>query len=494
MMSRREEREFTRTAAGSLALVANSVLEIGAGFVLSLLLARTLGIGDFGVFNFALSWAAILTMTADAGLTLYAGKHVAESGRRWPAAFGGLMRLKLALNAAALPVLMMLSLLHPAVREHPGLMIAILLGEALRGVSVFVCFAFRGLRRAALELPVLGGERLLLLAGGAAALLLGGGLEALAAVFVGARLAALGLAWRLITGLRRAANAGPARTAWPAWSHLRRSGRLGLYLIGDRLLIQGTTVLLMYASSAQDTGVFQAAYKIVMIPAVLSAALAGSMIGPLAAARRDSPARFAALAGSVIRLNTLVMLVAATGVLLWAPRVIGWIYGPGWDGAVPVLRMLTLHFAGFGLNHPALFSLMALDAERFLGLSLLGAAGAAAAVNLAILPSAGATGAAGVLAAATWLLNGLFAARLARSGVRPGHGRLAATGGIVLALGWAAGRAIDAHDLFTEVPLPVLLALTGSLALALVWVGALTPADRGLLRKAAARLTGRTPP
>lgn len=480
--------ELRRTTTGAIALLANSLLEIAAGFGLSILLARRLGIERFGLFNFALAWSAVLTMVADAGLTLYVGKRVAEAGAGWSRAWSDTWRLKVRMNVFILPILVLVSLLHPAVRRDFPILLAFLLGETIRGLSVFTCFAFRGLRRAVLEPPVLGGERLLLLLAGTGVLLAGFGLPALAAVFVGARLLSLGLALRLMAALRRTA-ATKRPDPEKARPHLARSMRLGMYLVGDRLLIQGTTVLLMLGAAAVETGLFQAAYKIVMVPTMLSAAFAGSLLGPLAAARRAAPGQFARLARTSARLNTHLMLAGAACTLLWAPRLIAMIYGPGWAGAVPVLRVLCLHFLGFGLYHTSLFSLMALDEERLLGTVMLTAATIAGAATLAVVPAAGALGAAWVLAGATWALNAVFGWRLARRGVDLRDGRLTAAVTVVLVLGTALGRSPGPLDALVGVPLPLLLAGTAGIYAVGAWGLTLSPADRTAVWTTARALT-----
>ena len=454
-------------------------------FLLAILLARGLGPDGFGVLNFALAWSAVLTMVADGGLTLYVGKLVAASGAHWEAAYARAFRLKVILLAVILPPFVLASWILPSVRDHARILLLVLAGETLRSISVFICFAFRGLRRAYLEPLVLGLDRVLLLMTGFGALRSGGGLEAVALAYAGCRIVSLGAGLALARGLGATRGAGPF-TLVAAHADLRKSFPLGIFLLCDRLIIQGATILLMSWSTAAATGVFQAAYKIVMVPAMVSAAFCGSLIGPLVVARGAGPRRFLALVRAGLAIGSHLMFAFSLAVLLWGDRLVQALYGSSYAPAGPVLRILVLHFAGFGLYHTAVFTLMAVNEEAFVGRSMAACAILSLAATTAGAAWGGAAGAGWALGATSLLINTVFARRLWRHGVRwPGAG-LAAPAVVILAL--VAWPGAGSPAALAGVPVLVLLPATMAAYAVLVWTVGLAAGDRAALSTLASSL------
>lgn len=478
--------DANRSVAGSLALIVNSGIESVAAFFFSILVARSLGVTGFGLLNFALAWSAIITTVGDVGLTLYVGKSVASAGKEWSGSFASIFRLKRRLLYFILPPLVVVSLVHPVIRSNLPILAVILVGETIRSLSVFICFVFRGLRHAYLEPFVLGSERILILLVGAVVLWLGGGIWGVAAILVGVRLLAFILALRLLGGLQSKDHSiSPTRLSS---ADIFTSLRLGIYLICDRMIIQGTTVILMFFGTEWETGIFQAAYKIVMVPAILSAAFAGSLIGPLTVAQRKGIRDFRQLFLLGLRLNSHLMLGMGITLLLWAPRLVNSIYGPDYGSAATVLRILILHSTAFGLYHIAVFTFQALNEERYLAYAMV----SGVAITVVLTPLAvswgGANGASWVLGTTSWILCAFLYLRLKSLDILTTWKWLVIPGLFTLAAVLLPERLLPSFSTLTNISIPVLLAITGMLYLAGVYLLGTTREDKQHLRNIASSI------
>jgi PST family polysaccharide transporter len=174
--------------------------------------------------------------------------------------------------------------------------------------------------------------------GGLALLAGGGGLTTAAAVFLAAQVVgavvAAGLARRALPGVRRW-----ARPALPVVARALRLGAGLALLMALSLLYQRSGVLLLSLLDGDAAaGAYSAAARVVEALKALPAAFFGAMFPILAARRELATDRVYRRAFAALVLASC--LLAATAALLARP-ILTLLFGPGFDAAVPALRIMA---------------------------------------------------------------------------------------------------------------------------------------------------------
>jgi O-antigen/teichoic acid export membrane protein len=403
----READDATRGSVIKLgAEVASRLLGLGT----TLLLARALGVSDFGAFGRLWYVALILAEVAEFGLQatatrgLVAGTHSLRALGRARLVTSGLVAGAAVLALPALPVLAPLVLFFVLAGW------AEFLGVALR------CRGAR-VEEALLLLLLRGGS----LAGAAAAVLAGAGLSGLAWSQAASPVPALVLGAALLA--RRPA---PEKAAAPAVAAVLRTA-LPMAANGGLQMLSPRVEFLVLSALAGDreTGVFLAALRVLEFLGMVPSAVAQ---GAMPALTRE-----AVRGGDGVRWRTagsmaLVAAPTAVGLALVAGGVVELLYGAAYADAALPLRLLALALVPLFMN--ALLSWALLAKGRAAWLPRLTALRVLAAVGLALVlvPRLGAVGAALGLVAAEWLLLAL--------------GRLACRGAafavpVARPLGWA---------------------------------------------------------
>ena len=174
--------------------------------------------------------------------------------------------------------------------------------------------------------------------GGVALLAVGGGLTTAAVVFLAAQVVGAAVA----AGLARRALPGVRRWAWPTAPVMGRALRLGAglaLLMALSLLYQRSGVLLLSLLDGDAAaGAYSAAARVVEALKALPAAFFGAMF-PILAAHRE-PAADRAYRRAFAALVLVSCLLAAITALLARP-ILALLFGPGFDAAVPALRIMV---------------------------------------------------------------------------------------------------------------------------------------------------------
>lgn len=163
------------------------VLESGLLFFLTLLLARYLGVAEFGRLAFALSYGLMLSVLSDPGISLVVTKFVARTPDPTSQWISEGFRLRLLMVGGTLAIgFAPLSFSH-YLRANAVLFVAIVVSEQIRGLTLTYCALFRGFQVMSLEAIVLGVERVSLLVAAYLLLRRGYRAEAIGYVYLGAR-------------------------------------------------------------------------------------------------------------------------------------------------------------------------------------------------------------------------------------------------------------------------------------------------------------------
>ena len=302
-------------------------------------LARVLGPEAFGLLMYMSLLPPLVALVVDWGFPLGGAREAATlRGDRAAlaellgAVFSGKILLALACGLAGLVLLPVL----PHAAEHPAAYGAAILMGVARGASPTWFFQGAGF----------GMKRM-------AALDVGSSCCALALTFICVRepgdwplylfFTALckGAAYGwLSTGLARGfgARLGLARGR----AALARARTLFASSVASVLSISGGQLVLGYFLSAADMGLLVAASKIVRALVGLANPAIQTLFPELCALRGQRPARTARLLLLFLAVTTGAMLLATGVAWLMAPLLIRVALGPGYAGAVPVLRLMLL--------------------------------------------------------------------------------------------------------------------------------------------------------
>jgi len=268
---------------------------------------------------------------------------------------------------------------------------------------------------------------------------------------------------------------------WPTWWRVLRqtlpyAAAAAVGIVYFRIAV----ILMSYVSTAEETGIFSAAFRIVEVCATLPWVLVVSVFPILArAAGDDDDERLSYALQRVFEVSLIIGALLAIGLGVSAPFAIKVVAGPGFEQSVEVLRLLALALVTSFLVATWSFALLSLKRFSDILWSNLVAAVVAIIGTLVLAPSHGANGAAlaTVIAEASLVLTAVFFLRRARPALSP---NLRIVWKVVLASALAIGVAL-------AVPAPalVLSALAGLVYAAAVLALRAVPPElfRALLRR-----------
>lgn len=440
------ESVAVRVAGSALTLTARRFLFTALSAAVTAVVARLLGVGEFGQLSSALAAYWLAAAASDFGFSLALGRELAAR----PEEQGRLLRagVRLQVAVSVLPTLAMLGL---AVASGPtstrGLVLLVLapsvacsgLGAARQAFLVH----YRARRLAFLDLTTNVAQLGVTVAVAAA----GGGALGVGAVFA---------AGAIVNGVVVARDGYALVDAGrPTRADLRsllgKALPLGVVSFAASVYFTIDLVLLGWLVDEDQLGVYAAACKVLSLLVSAPGILAAAALPGLAVAARHT-AELRRLTVRVWHWLAVAGLPLCVGTAVFAAPLVHVAFGPGYEHAVPLVRILAAAGVIAMLNNVLGSVLVARSAVR----PMLVQNGAAIVFNvggnLALVPRYGVTAAAWLTVATEALVccGSLFILRasvdlpgLARIAIRPGLAvaALAATG---LALRAEAGLAVAA--------------------------------------------------
>ncbi len=335
-------------AAAQLAALGSSLL-IQTVYVV--VIARTLGVEEFGRFSLVLAISQILLLSGDLGLHNTALRRIASRPREWEDFFNRFFALKAGLSLVlfALMTLAGLSLGQGAAAAWCAFLFGVGLVFHSSSLSINVAFQARGM----LYLASINSLFLIALQFivGVAALSLGGRLVWIGFAYLVACAGAFLVNWGVF---RRVAF--PIRLKSPRdWrSLLKTSLPVGVSSFFETAASRIAVTLLAYLSGTFETGIYAAAGRITgalrNIPtAVLSAVL------PVMAAYPDRTSALSRLFRQSVLWMLVLSIPLAAALFFLAEPLIGFVFGPDYSAAAGVLRILAWSlvplFVGLAFSH-----------------------------------------------------------------------------------------------------------------------------------------------
>jgi O-antigen/teichoic acid export membrane protein len=173
-------------------------------------------------------------------------------------------------------------------------------------------------------------------------------------------------------------------------------------------------VLMSYIASAEQTGIYSAAYRIVETVAALPWLVVSAGFPILVRAHRDDPDRLRYAAQRLFDVSALVGAGLALSLAVAAPFAIRVVAGPGFEASVPVLRLLSLSLLTSFVVATWAFTLLSVRAYRALIVGNALAALTACVLTLSLVPVLEARGAAVATFGAEAVLALAYVVALAR--------------------------------------------------------------------------------
>jgi len=332
-------------------LLAISLVQVGNNAVPLLtvpFLARVLGPNGWGLFGFAQSFAISLGLVAEYGFWLSGSREIArhrDDRKMLSTIVAGVMGAKTMLAVGAIIIALVFERVIPLFRQQPALLWAAVFWSLSQGYNTM--WYYQGLERmwrmAAFDIffKVCAIAAILLLVRGpgdeAKALALGGAGWFLSSVITGF------IAYREV-GFRRP-------TLALSWNALRMGWSMFLFRTAVTLYTSGNGFVLGLFAQPAQVGYYAGAERIskgLLAPLSPLSQAVFPRVSYLAVHSRDRAARLAKLSLMVMGLGGLLFGAAA---FFLSPFIVRVVLGPGFQPAVPVLRLLVCLVPAIALSN-----------------------------------------------------------------------------------------------------------------------------------------------
>lgn len=365
-------------------------------FLYTLLTARGLGVEGFGLFATGVSMGATLFLLADFGLSFATTRDVAAGRASAP-----VLRTALAARITAALVLGVCALLMVTVAPHWSALAVVLglaAGEALRSAQQLgqaILLGQHAAGRVALsnaleKLGILLPLALLTVRQGRlslASVALAYGLGRIPAVLYSA--AASSSTWRgRGLDLRAMAN------------HTLATRHVGMFLVSERAIPYSLPLLLTLTTGVEATALFQAAFKMVLLPVSFFTALSAALYPTLARLDSRQDGDLDTVLGLALRGSVTFALGWVALFILCGPALIELVFGAAFAPAGRLLLLLLPYLVLSAVWQMSLYVLTAMGTERVVRNSSLLSVVLAAVTVILLGPGLGASAAPVALAVA----------------------------------------------------------------------------------------------
>jgi O-antigen/teichoic acid export membrane protein len=398
-----------RLARGSIHIFALNIIRVGLNFLITLFLARQLGVGEFGAYAFAMAWMTVLVVPATLGLDTLVVREFGKLREReaWPSIRAILRRTLLVCIVVSflLAVLSACTVIFlPEAMLDPSLAIAVVVASLFLPI-----LAVNRLRQAMLQgigkfvasqAPDSLVQPLAMIAIVTIAVYLFGwplrSTDALIAYGLSALLAGVMGYYLLWRSLPVRVSTHRADGAIPGWS----SGVAAFFVISGAsvLNLHADTLMLGFLSGSESAGTYRVVSQLVFLVSfplmAVNAVIAPTLSACHGAGDRDRLQRTVTLASRAILAASLPVIV----ILVLAREPILTLFGPAYlEGASALVILLVGHAINVACG-PVGQVLNMSGCERMVAKTLVGTALLNIILNAVLIPTFGIVGAASATA------------------------------------------------------------------------------------------------
>ena len=390
-----EEGAGRRVARNAIARTIGEVVAKGASVAFFVVMARKLGASSFGDFMFALSLTSIVVLASGFGTEDLLAREVARDRSRVHDYLSNVVAVKgptsFALVLASAGVLALL--------DYPQQVVVVVVlvgcGVAFENLGKAWASVFQAFERMEFVAVALILQRTLTAVAGSALLLAGAGLVVAAAVFLlGAVAGCLAGLFTLRRFVVRPERRVDRRRFWPL---IKAGIPIGLITVLFQLLLKVDQTLLGFLAEGKDNrqvGFYAAAMRLVEATMFIPWSFSAAML-PWLAKQEDGRGGQVARGWELgLKVMAVILVPIGLGFALLAEPLIDLLYGRGFDASVVPLRFLGITTVLIGFNNLAATLMVARDRPGDFNRLLALVAVLNISVNIALIPSYGATGAA----------------------------------------------------------------------------------------------------
>ncbi len=364
-------------------------------FAFTIVIIRWLGDEGYGQYTLIWSYVTIFAMLSDAGLGMYAIREIAKQKAGSGYIAGNIIALRLVLALLTIGLIMAATWLLGYPADFLRLVFLASLILILYALEDPLEAVLQARERFDLAAAVVIAGQLVFVAAGALFLQLGWDITGLILAGLLNVLAAMLLAWRLVSSSGEKLHWRLAPLRWP--SYLRASFSFGLIKFWLSWSLKLDTIILAWFWSHQVVGWYAAAYAIITGLLLLSNSINAALYPSLSRQFLHRPGSIGPLSNLILKYLLVLSLPIAVGLSLTAEAWVGLLYGPDFAPAVVALAVLAwaipLTFCSEYLRYLLLITDQERQAAWSLGLAVL----LIALLNLALVPSYGILAAAGIV-------------------------------------------------------------------------------------------------
>jgi O-antigen/teichoic acid export membrane protein len=364
-------------------LVASTTLSKLSVLIVGVIMARSLGAQDFGLYAFAIAFAYLLELVPRFGFPSLVSRDVARDPSRGGEYLGTIILLKCGLSAVALAAAVVAVLL-PELSATRRIVMSLALATMLAD-SFFELFA--SFYRAAQVMEYEARLQIALAAYhtaiGVTLFGLGFGLVPFLVARLLGHAVAAALAYRLVSRrlTRPVFELTPARLV----ATLRRAAPLAAIGLFVTIYVRIDVILLSLIAGDVSTGLYAAAQRVIGVFSFLPAAIAAATLPALSAPEHTKESMTRDVE-QMVKYLFILSLPLAIGFGLQADVVVALLYGEAYRDAAPALAILAWTLVMTFVNHGLSTTLVALQRERTVTAIVAGGALFNVLANVAAVP------------------------------------------------------------------------------------------------------------
>jgi O-antigen/teichoic acid export membrane protein len=312
-----------------------------ANVVLFLALARFYGPTLFGKFAFAHSLSLIFILFADFGIDVLFINEIARERENAIRFFQQFFTLKIFLVGSALLLMNVFIFFTNSDPQGKILILIFSIYTVLTALSNFLYSLFKGFEKLEFEMKASLFTNLILLIIAIVLLSLKSDIIIIAIAFVGARflgfLLALRYSFVVLPGIKY-------KLTFVGLSSLKNKVLIfGIHLIFNYLLFQMDTILLAVLKNDYYVGIYQAAFKLILIPLLVPEILINVLTPVLARLNSENKQQWQVVGNAMSKILYIVIIPISVVLFVYAEQIIKIIYGSNnYQAAIPVLRIFAI--------------------------------------------------------------------------------------------------------------------------------------------------------
>lgn len=383
-------------------LFATQVITKFLGTVFTIVIARELGVADYGLWVFATSLGYVFGLLVTFGFPRFITREVARDLRRTAEVLGRILGLQAVFSCLALVALAITPfVLHYA----PNRAWIVFIGGAamvLNAVLDVVAAFFRAHQRMELEGVVRIVLSVLNVGLGVAVLFAGLGLSALAITQLAAFVLALSFGLALVQR-----KLGRPAFSWDLAGYRRLLAVVLPFALSSFFIYiyDGAAVFfLSFMKGDMATGLYSGAMNFVRVFSLISWSLVAAFLPAMSLARQRAPDEWRVLFQRLLKASLIMALPIAVGLSLVSKDIVSLVLGEAYSDSAPILQLAAWVIIPGFLNTGCSNALISMNRERSLLHVIGGAMMFSLAANLVLVSRWGAYGAVG----ASLLTEGLI--------------------------------------------------------------------------------------